>query len=429
MSKSTALTMAQREAIYQGKLNGRTLNEMAHEIGCSYECVRKWWRVGRHHGLDGLHRARCQRIPRPVLSTFDPRVAARAVHWKRQHPRRGPTRILHDLRQDEQLQDVRLPHRTQLAAYFRQACPELLQARRPRAVRPPRASHVHAVWQIDGKEDVALQDGTVATVLDVREPLAGVWLGNFAHAVQTAKAWRKLSLFEIQADLRQVFATFGLPAAIQTDREHVYGQPPSEAFPSTFTLWLVGLGVRHHFSRAHRPTDQPQVERGHRTWDDWLASPDPWPNVPQLQLGLEHARQLHATVLPSWASDCAGHPPLEVHPEVQRIQRPYQLGAERVLFRLERVDQFLAQFTWHYKVSRQGQVTLHDHLYYLGTAWAGHTVDVRFDATDRHFVFTDALTGLPVKRIAPSNLDVASITGLPDDALVPNTPVQLSFPV
>ena len=69
--------------------------------------------------------------------------------------------------------------------------------------------------------------------------------------MQTEQAWRKLTLHEIQSDLRLVFTVFGLPHAIQTDREQVYGQPANEAFPSLFTLWLMGLGIQHHFGRPH----------------------------------------------------------------------------------------------------------------------------------------------------------------------------------
>ena len=47
MQKQTPLTVAQREAIYQMKLNGQTLSQIAMQIGCSDETVRKWWRVGR----------------------------------------------------------------------------------------------------------------------------------------------------------------------------------------------------------------------------------------------------------------------------------------------------------------------------------------------------------------------------------------------
>ena len=62
---------------------------------------------------------------------------------------------------------------------------------------------------------------------------------------KTQKAWRKLDLREIQADLRQLFTKWGLPKGIQTDRENVYGSLPTEAFPTLFTLWLAGLGIQH----------------------------------------------------------------------------------------------------------------------------------------------------------------------------------------
>jgi hypothetical protein len=70
----------------------------------------------------------------------------------------------------------------------------------------------------------------------------------------------KLSLREIQDDLRCVFTEYGLPCAIQTDREVVYGRPLVEAFPTLFTLWLVGLGVEHRFKRPNHVTDQAAVE-------------------------------------------------------------------------------------------------------------------------------------------------------------------------
>ena len=64
--------------------------------------------------------------------------------------------------------------------------------REPRPKAPARSTHIHALWEMDSKENVRLGDSTIATVLDVREPLACCFLGSFAHAVQTEKAWRKL---------------------------------------------------------------------------------------------------------------------------------------------------------------------------------------------------------------------------------------------
>src|SRR5262249_49483788 len=173
MSKHSDLTVAQREAIYQGKMQGRSLSELAREIGCSKICARKWWRIGRKHGLEALRHTRATITPSTtLLSRFDPTVAERALYWKQQHPRRGPTRILLDLTKDESLSGVRLPNRSQLAAYFKQVCPGLLAERKTRPPAPPRAREVHELWQIDSKENLRLQDCTIATVFDVREPVA-----------------------------------------------------------------------------------------------------------------------------------------------------------------------------------------------------------------------------------------------------------------
>lgn len=427
MKSRMPLTVGERESIYRETLNGQPLAELAEEHRCSYACARKWWRIGRAQGLDGLRRIGRSRSAAGLLSTCDRLVAERALYWKRLHPKRGPTRILQDMADDERLAGQRLPHRSTLAAFFSVACPELLQKRQPPPERPQRARHVHECWQIDSKENIRLADGTIATVLDVREPLACFFLGSHAHLVQTEKAWRKLTLRETQNDLRSVFTAFGLPEGLQTDREHLYGQPPAEGFPSLFTLWLMGLGIRHHFSRPRQPTDQPQVERGHRTLCDWMAQPEPSLNLQHLQSDLEQARHMHNEVLPSWAGDCQGRAPLHVHPEVWQARRPYHPSAELDLFSLERVDQFLAQFIWPHKVSVSGQVSVQGHQYSVGIAHRGEPVDVHFDPTDRHLVFSDAASGQELKRRPIYGLDIVTITALIIPPAPTKQPLQLSF--
>jgi transposase InsO family protein len=428
MERRAPLTIAEREAIYYGKLNGKPLTELADEHDCSYSCARQWWRVGRDQGLAGLSRCREKRTQTGALSRFDPLVAERALYWKQQHPKRGPTRILADMEKDADLDGLVLPKRSALADFFREACPELLRKRQPRPVAPPVPRRVHELWQIDAKEAIRLADGTIATTFEVREPVACACLGAIAHAVQTLKAWRKLTLREIQADLRQVFTQFGLPQGIQSDREKVYGRPPTEAFPTLFTLWLAGLGIDHHFTRPARATDQAHVEREHRTLFDWLEQPQPLANLEALQSALDEARHMHNYVLPSQAGDCHGQPPLDVHPEVLRPWRPFHPSAELALFDLARMDRFLAQFTWSYKVSQVGQVRIADHMYSVGKAHAGQQVLVRFEPQDRHFVFRDSQSGELIKRCPAKGLAGATVTGLDGPQAPPNEPVQLSFP-
>jgi hypothetical protein len=427
MSNRSPLTVSERQAIHDGKLGSERLSDLAQEHHCSVSCARKWWRVGRTQGRDALGRSRhCAATG--ALSRFEPIVAERALYWKRLHPKRGASRILADMADDPVLRGVRLPRPSALALFFHEKCPELLQRRERKLPVPPRSTHVHALWEVDGKEYIRLADGTIATVLDVREPLACCFLGSFAHAVQTEKAWRKLDLHEIQADLRQVFSEFGLPRAIQTDRESVYGKPPEEQFPTRFTLWLVGLGITHQFKRKKQVTDQAHVERGHKTLFDWIEEPQPLADLVVLQAALDKARTMHNCVLPSQAGDCNGCPPMAVHPEVKVPLRPYASEAELALFDLKRVDDFLARYTWPHRVSQVGQVTVGPHAYCVGSAYARKTVNVRFDPRDRCLTFHDVKDDHLIRRQPIEDLTVATITGV--ETLPPATgqPIQLSFP-
>lgn len=429
MGHRDPLTLAEKEQIYYGKLSGKRLIDLAAEISCSLACARKWWRIGRDGGVAALGQERPGVRKRGALSRFAPIVAERALFWKRTYPRRGADRILVEMKDDPGLKSVRLPKPSTLANFFKEACPELLQKRQPRPKRPPKGGRVHELWQVDAKEKIILGDGTIATVLQVREPLACVFLGCFAHPVQTERHWRKLTLPEIQADLREVFSQFGLPAGIQTDRERVYGRPATESFPSLFTLWLAGLGITHHFTRPAQATDQAQVERGHRTWNDWLRQPEPTPNLVTYQAELDRARYMHNQVLSSQAGDCQGRNPYQAHPEVCLPLRPFILEAELLLFSLDRVDYFLAQFTWSHKVTASGQVFIGEQVYYVGQKYAGLQATVRFDPSNRHFVFTHPQTGKVLKRCPAKGLDIPTLTGLqPENQPELSQPFQLPLP-
>jgi transposase InsO family protein len=429
MTRREPLTVEEKGTIYFGKLAGKRLADLAAQVQCSLSCARKWWRIGRDGGVTALRQERPAERKTGALSRFASLIAKRALYWKQTYPRRGPERILVEMAGDELLTGLKLPKCSTLAAFFKEACPELLQKRQPRPKAPPKAQRVHELWQMDAKEKIVLGDGTIVTVLQVREPVACAFLGCFAHAVQTKKHWRKLTLREVQADLRVVFAEFGLPLSLQTDRERIYGRPATEAFPTLFTLWLEGLGIGHHFTRPGRATDQAHVERGHRTWNDWLMQPEPTPDLTTYRIQLAQARYMHNEMLPSRAGDCQGRTPYQAHPEVRIPVQPFVPEAELLLFNLSRVDRFLAQFAWQHKVTKSGQVSIGESVYYVGKAHAGTQVTVRFDPIDRHFVFTHPQTGKVLKRCPAKRLDVPTITGLkPEDVLQLSQPYQLPLP-
>ncbi|HHH42052.1 MAG TPA: hypothetical protein ENK56_08630 [Chloroflexi bacterium] len=378
MGRREPLTKEERERIYRAKLEGKTLREIAAEVGCSVSCARKWWRRGRDEGLKGLRDRRRGPTRRGSLSRFDPRIAEAALSLKRRHPRWGPDRVRVELRTDPNLRGLRLPSRSRLAVFFRQRCPEWVAKRKPRPPKPPsppRATGVHEIWQLDIQEGIRLADGTIPSICNIRDPVGAAIIVSRAFPVQTEKHWRKLRWTEVQQVLREGFTEWQtLPDGVMTDNELTLVGSPTAPFPSRLTLWLTGLGILHIPIRPHRPTDQAQVERTHRTLSNFALDEESQADLPALQQALDRERLLHNTHFPSRASDCNGRPPLEAHPELLRPRRPYRPGWELALFDIQRVYDYLATFTFRRKVNTVGQVSLGRQLYSVGRAWAGHSL-------------------------------------------------------
>lgn len=204
----------------------------------------------------------------------------------------------------------------------------------------------------------------------------------------------------------------------------------TDPFPSPFTLWLVGLGIRHLLIRPHCPTDQAQVERTHRILSQFALDEESQANLTALQQALDRERHLYNSLFPSRASDCHGRPPLEAHPELLQPRRSYRPEWELALFDLQRVYDFLATFTFRRKVSAVGQVSLGRRLYSVGRAWAGHSLVVRFDPRQGEWVFYAEVDGeeREIARRAPEGLDVETLTGLNPDDCILTTPIQLTLP-
>ena len=406
---TTRMPLSEGEKQYIGLRHkqGVSLKQIAVELNCSYETVGKWWRYVRQEQRP----ARRGRPSHGVLSTYPQWLRESAVAIKRAHPHWGPANVRLELQHQSQAQPVKLPSLSRLAALFKAVCPEAVQPRLrqqyPEQV-PPHVVRPHQRWQLDAKEAIPLGEGELATVLEVRDPVAALMIASRAFVTTTAKGWRKLTLRENQATLRQAFWEWGLPLEVQTDHENVYVGPAEGNFPSLFTLWLIGLGIEHRLSRRHRPTDQPQVERNHRTTGDMGWKDEHPTTVEQLQAVLDRTRQRYNEEFPSRAAHCQGQPPLRFDPAAKHSGRPFDPATEWHLFALERVDAFLATQLWSRQVNDTGVVSLAGDHYYVGRVHARHTVTVQFIPGLRLFRFTlqDAtlIAQLPAKGLEQADI-------------------------
>lgn len=417
MQSRAPLTAAEQERIVQHKGEGASLGEIAQELDCSVETIRKWWRKKRK-GETVRQRGRPLR---GILSSYAEKVVEQAITLKKSHPHWGPAQVKVEL-QEQYGELVRedLPSDARLSALFKARCPEAVQPRSPRTYPEETfggADWPHQRWQMDGKEAIRLQDGNYVTVLEIRDPYSALILVSRAFITTTEKGWRKLTLAEVQETLRLAFARWGKPLQIQTDRETVYVGSPEANFPSCFTLWLVGMGITHLLSRSHRPTDQPHIERNHRTMGDWVWKDQTFETLALLQQALDHRCASHNQHYPTQAAHCHGQPPLVVFPWATHSQRLYHPAIESDGFSMERVDQYLAQRVHVRQANANCVVSLGGHSYTMGQPFRDQPVTAQFLPALRSFRFRSA-EGHLIRDLPALGLDITDILGpLPPEVL------------
>lgn len=417
---SLKTTPDERRTFYERHLCGETYAEIAQAAGVSPGCVRYWCRRLRNGGSCLTH---YPGRPPGLLSQFSPLVRYGILRLRLEHPRWGAGPLRHALARRPALAHQRLPSVAQIGRYLRQ-WPRRSQPRcrqRSAAPRPAAPTRIHQRWQIDFKMGLALAEDRQVNLHTVCDPVGEVCVtARVTPAGRGGHLPTRVTVAELQATLRQGFAYWHtLPEEVQTDNEAVFIGHADSAFPSPFTLWLVGLGMRHVRIRPGRPTDNAEVERCHQTVCNYAVCGNERCTCAELQSVLDHAVQELAFDLPSRAPGCAGQPPAQAHPELLQPHRLFAPEHEWSQFDLARVDAYLAAQVWARRVGRTGQISIggQRQRYSVGRAYAGQTIYVAFDPEDRCFVFYGADMPHPELGRRPArHLSQAELLGFDDPA-------------
>jgi hypothetical protein len=187
----------------------------------------------------------------------------------------------------------------------------------------------------------------------------------------------------VQARLRALFATWGLPAKIRVDN----GAPWRSwaDLPTALALWWVGLGIEPVFNHPHCPKENPKVERCHGLWESW-GEPQACRNFAAWEAAIAWVVETQRERYPS----VGGRSRREAHPALAENPRRYTPEAEASLFDLERVKRYLALGRWPRWVSKIGQITLYGKPYRVGRPWAKQAVWVRLAAETTEWVIQDS---------------------------------------
>jgi len=405
-------TLAQRREFYRRHLQGETFQEIADNSGVSRGCVRFWFRRQRN---GGTCENQYDRDSPGLLSSFDPLVRYAILHMKLAHPRWGPERIHYKLTKRRSCRGLQLPHPSSIGRYvhqwsrFHRPKPKVIKRSRPKPVKA-----VHQRWQIDFKTNIRQENGEKLTLHTLVDEYSGACLDAQLLPKETVNKRRaRVTWREAQKTLRCGFSAWGtLPQSVQTDSESTLVGRAGLDFPTDFTLWLRGLGVEHTIIRTGICTDNSEVERGHRTVNDYAVFGQEKRTLAELQFMLRQAVQELTFELPSRAKKCKGRPPTKAYPALLSTPQPYQLEKELVHFDMKRIDAYLALFQWRRKVCKNGRIQLGGHRcrYWVGREYAYQYVLINFDPDDRHLVFfsennpEQEICRLPIKALSVHDL-------------------------
>jgi len=376
---------SERVEMIQDKLNGMSLQKIAEKYGLNYYTVRTWWRRFRDQGWDGLHPRLSQRPRRGVLSTFTPLIRYVILRLKRQHPGWGSDVILLHLRRHRSLDGQKLPSRSAIAAYI---SPYLGRIKGHRVVvkRPkqstPKVSAVHECWQMDFKGAESLGGCGSSAPFMVVDALSSAPLHTQLYPGDLkGVTWRN-----IQQELRRAFTSWGLPDFIRMDRGSIFIGGTRLEWPSGLLLWLVGLGVYPIINRPHRPTDNAQVERQNRVWQNHVAWGANFETMEDAQQETDHARHDRLYLLPSSNPVCQRQAPLVACPELIIPRRSYCPQQEASLFDFERVMLYLSDWSWIRLVDKTGCISLGNRNISVGRQYAGQAIETVFDLDMEQFM-------------------------------------------
>jgi len=230
---------------------------LCRQFGVSRKTGYKWWRRYRATGFKALE-DRSRRPLRPAAA-YAPSWQERLRRARHQHPRWGPKKLRHWLRQRHP-QARRLPAVSTLARWLgrlKLIGPPSRRARRGPVLKPQGltvAGAPNEVWTVDFKGWFRTGNGTRVEPLTVRDLHSRFVLG--------IRLLRDQSDAGVRAAMTRLFRRFGLPKVIRVDNGAPFGGNGALGL-SRLSVWWLRLGIAVEFIRRAHPEDNAAHEQMH----------------------------------------------------------------------------------------------------------------------------------------------------------------------
>lgn len=259
----------------------------------------------------------------------------------------------------------------------------------------PLVDHPHDLWEMDAQGAVAVQGLGYISMINIKDHKSKAYVGAFPVQVKGGKSQPK-TLHYLWA-LRLAFEEFGLPKAIQVDKDSVFIDTTSKSpIPSAVHLFVLGLGIELRFIDVAPPAKQAMVERAHQTLDKQVLKGKNYSNWQALFANTNQRRKVLNEKYP--CRTLARRAPLQAFPDALHSGRTYSVEQEMNLLKINRIEQYLAKCTWFRKVSASKTISLRK-IYYLKQATPGTYVQITFCMLNQQLIVRDVNEHL-IERIA-----------------------------
>lgn len=391
MAKET--TLHTRMQIIELKNKGLTLSQIAAKLALSFECVRKFFRRNRDLGEQGLERL-SRRPKKASPHQISKRMREAVLEIKRKHPQWGAQYIQGEL---VRRKFKEIPHRRTIERFLHQYPEFTRQTHRKREVLQDqrRATRLHQLWQMDFIVEKKLNGAEHKySFLQIRDMASTKSIMKY-----TLPAGRSaLTAQEMIPVCRKAFIKEGyLPEAIRTDHGSCFIGAEKNSFPSDFTLYLWGLGVSHELIPVRNPAKNGGIERDQRTFNEHFIVDYQFISHEKIEQDAEAFGAFQNKYVPSRSVRCQGRTAAETAERLECQAREYKRSLEEKLFSVDWIYDKLAQLRWPRLVSANGFVTIGHYKYYVGLAFKGKEIEVRFDLHTEELIFC-SVENVEIKR-------------------------------
>ena len=321
---------------------GANVRELCRRFGISHAAGYKWLRRYRHSGESGL----LDQSRRPLHSPArtPPEVEHALLEARSAHPSWGARKLRRWLLDRKDMLEADMPAPSTITAILRRnGRVDPVEAAKRRPYTRFEHESPNLLWQMDFKGHFPLTSGGRCHPLTVLDDHSRFALGLEACGDEQSRT--------VQRRLTSIFRTYGLPNRMLMDNGPPWGSDLIHTHTS-FTVWLMKLGVGVSHGRPYHPQTQGKDERFHRTFQAEVLQGHSFSDLGYCQRRFSPWRDVYNLERPHQALDFAtpasryqisvrpfpeAPPPIEYGPDdhVRRVQdhgvisfqgKPYRVG-------------------------------------------------------------------------------------------------------